>query len=167
MQMIQFIRMTADEKDIRSIQNLALVTFPATYSSIISAEQIDFMMDMMYSETVLRRELEGGVTFLMLLADGTPAGFVSFGKQDDEGLFHLHKIYLLPEFQGLGYGREMFLKAEREMRSKRGKGFERNVNRHNKALDFYKKMGMSIDRSGDFDIGGGFYMNDYIMRKEL
>ena len=167
MQMIQFIRMTADEKDIRSIQNLALVTFPATYSSIISAEQIDFMMDMMYSETVLRRELEGGVTFLMLLADGTPAGFVSFGKQDDEGLFHLHKIYLLPDFQGLGYGREMFLKAEQEMRAQGARAFELNVNRHNKALDFYKKMGMSIDRSGDFDIGGGFYMNDYIMRKEL
>ena len=167
MQMIQFIRMTADEKDIRSIQNLALVTFPATYSSIISAEQIDFMMDMMYSETVLRRELEGGVTYLMLLADGIPAGFVSFGKQDDEGLFHLHKIYLLPEFQGLGYGREMFLKAEQEMRAQGAKAFELNVNRHNKALDFYKKMGMSIDRSGDFDIGGGFYMNDYIMRKEL
>lgn len=167
MQMIQFIRMTADEKDIRSIQNLALVTFPATYSSIISAEQIDFMMDMMYSETVLRRELEGGVTFLMLLADETPAGFVSFGKQDNEGLFHLHKIYLLPDFQGLGYGREMFLKAEHEMRAQGAKAFELNVNRHNKALDFYKKMGMSIDRSGDFDIGGGFYMNDYIMRKEL
>ena len=167
MQMLQFIRMTADEKDIRSIQNLALVTFPATYSSIISAEQIDFMMDMMYSETVLRRELEGGVTFLMLLADETPAGFVSFGKQDNEGLFHLHKIYLLPDFQGLGYGREMFLKAEQEMRAQGAKAFELNVNRHNKALDFYKKMGMSIDRSGDFDIGGGFYMNDYIMRKEL
>ena len=167
MQMLQFIRMTADEKDIRSIRNLARVTFPATYSSIISAKQIDFMMDMMYSETVLRRELEGGVTFLMLLADGTPAGFVSFGKQDDEGLFHLHKIYLLPEFQGLGYGSEMFLKAEQEMRAQGAKAFELNVNRHNKALDFYKKMGMSIDRSGDFDIGGGFYMNDYIMRKEL
>ena len=62
MQMTQFIRMTADEKDILSIRNLARVTFSATYSSIISAEQIDFMMDMMYSETVLRRELEGGVT---------------------------------------------------------------------------------------------------------
>ncbi len=167
MQMIQFIRMTADEKDIRSIQNLAQVTFPATYSSIISAEQIDFMMDMMYSETVLRRELEGGITYLMLLTDGTPAGFVSFGKQDDKGLFHLHKIYLLPDFQGLGYGREMFLQAEQEMRAQGAKAFELNVNRHNKALDFYKKMGMSIDRSGDFDIGGGFYMNDFIMRKEL
>ena len=165
--MTRYIRMTPDEKDILSIRNLAQVTFPATYSSIISAEQIDFMMDMMYSETVLRRELEGGITYLLLLTDGTPAGFVSFGKQDDKGLFHLHKIYLLPDFQGLGYGREMLLQAEQEMRAQGAKAFELNVNRHNKALDFYKKMGMRIDRSGDFDIGGGFYMNDFIMRKEL
>ena len=165
--MTRYIRMTPDEKDILSIRNLAQVTFPATYSSIISAEQIDFMMDMMYSETVLRRELEGGITYLMLLTDGTPAGFVSFGKQDDKGLFHLHKIYLLPDFQGLGYGREMFLEAEKEMRKQGARAFELYVNRHNKALDFYKKMGMRIDRSGDFDIGGGFYMNDFIMRKEL
>lgn len=45
--------------------------------------------------------------------------------------------------------------------------FELNVNRYNKALEFYLRMGMQIDRSGDFDIGGGFYMNDYILRKSL
>ena len=28
-------------------------------------------------------------------------------------------------------------------------------------------MGMQIDRSGDFDIGGGFYMNDYILKADL
>jgi hypothetical protein len=28
-------------------------------------------------------------------------------------------------------------------------------------------MGMRIDRQGDFPIGRGFYMNDYIMKMEL
>ena len=40
---------------------------------------------------------------------------------------------------------------------------ELNVNRHNPALGFYEHMGMSKAREGDFDIGNGFYMNDYIM----
>ena len=44
---------------------------------------------------------------------------------------------------------------------------ELNVNRQNLALGFYRRMGMRIDREGDFDIGNGFYMNDYIMRLEL
>jgi Acetyltransferase (GNAT) family. len=44
---------------------------------------------------------------------------------------------------------------------------ELNVNRNNGAVGFYEKMGFKIDRSGDFDIGNGYYMNDYIMIKEL
>ena len=40
---------------------------------------------------------------------------------------------------------------------------ELNVNRNNKALRFYERMGMHKDREGDFPIGNGFYMNDYIM----
>ena len=41
---------------------------------------------------------------------------------------------------------------------------ELNVNRKNRAVGFYKKLGMEIDRKGDFHIGNGYYMNDYIMR---
>ena len=40
---------------------------------------------------------------------------------------------------------------------------ELNVNRNNKALHFYEKMGMRKLREGDFPIGNGYYMNDYIM----
>ncbi|MCF0164610.1 MAG: GNAT family N-acetyltransferase, partial [Bacteroidales bacterium] len=44
---------------------------------------------------------------------------------------------------------------------------ELNVNRYNKALDFYKYMGMKQLRQGDFDIGNGWYMNDYIMGLDI
>lgn len=40
---------------------------------------------------------------------------------------------------------------------------ELNVNRKNPALSFYRHMGMTIASSGDFDIGNGYFMNDYIM----
>ena len=53
------------------------------------------------------------------------------------------------------------------MKKSGAEAFELNVNRRNKVLDFYQHLGMRIARSGDFDIGGGFFMNDYIMRKEL
>ena len=35
--------------------------------------------------------------------------------------------------------------------------------RPNPALGFYLHMGMKKVSEGDFDIGGGYYMNDYIM----
>ena len=44
---------------------------------------------------------------------------------------------------------------------------ELNVNRHNRALHFYERMGMRVLREGDFPIGDGYYMNDYIMGLEI
>jgi hypothetical protein len=42
-----------------------------------------------------------------------------------------------------------------------------NVNRQNKAVDFYRHMGMYKLAEGDFPIGQGYYMNDYIMALDI
>ena len=44
---------------------------------------------------------------------------------------------------------------------------ELNVNRNNRALHFYERMGMRKLREGDFPIGDGYYMNDYIMGLDI
>ena len=44
---------------------------------------------------------------------------------------------------------------------------ELHVNRDNPQVAFHKHMGFSILRSGDFPIGQGFYMNDYIMQLDI
>ena len=179
--MFTYRRATTD--DIELIRSIAKVAFPATYSTIISAEQIDYMMEWMYSAEKLQQEISGNITYLLAEVDGRTVGYLSFGP--DEGaadcaaaalsaaapgqgkLFHLHKIYLLPEAQGGGNGKRLFMAGEREMRLAGATAFELNVNRGNPALGFYWHLGMQLSRSGDFDIGGGFFMNDHIMRKEL
>ena len=175
--MFTYRRATTD--DIELVRSIAKVAFPATYSTIISAEQIDYMMEWMYSAKKLQQEISGNITYLLAEVDGRTVGYLSFGP--DEGaaaalsaaapgqgrLFHLHKIYLLPESQGGGNGKRLFMAGEREMRLAGATAFELNVNRGNPALGFYRHLGMQLSRSGDFDIGGGFFMNDHIMRKEL
>ena len=44
---------------------------------------------------------------------------------------------------------------------------ELNVNRNNPAVGFYQHLGLKVLRQGDFHIGNGFYMNDYIMGMEV
>ena len=160
--------------DIQTIRDIADIAFRATYASIISPGQIDFMLDWMYSEETLAREMSSGVNYLLLVCDGKAVAYVSFGPDDKAQsglssgvLYHLHKIYILPEFQSRGFGRVLFAAAEACMRKRGAIAFELNVNRSNPALGFYERMGMHISRSGDFYIGNGFFMNDYIMRKEL
>lgn len=79
-----FRKATVD--DITVIREIAGEAFPATYASILTKEQIDYMMEWMYSEDALRKELEGDVIYLLLEIDGKAAGYVSFGPEGDGGI---------------------------------------------------------------------------------
>jgi hypothetical protein len=41
------------------------------------------------------------------------------------------------------------------------------VARKNKAKYFYEKLGFTVIATADFDIGNGYFMNDYIMELAL
>lgn len=159
----------ATTADIELIRSVADVAFRATYAEILSAEQMEYMMDMMYSGESLRRQIEiEHHAFYLALLDGRTVGYVSVERQA-ERLFHLQKIYLLPECQGRHIGERLFECACRHVKSLCTEPctMELNVNRHNRALGFYERMGMRKVRQGDFAIGNGYYMNDYIMAIEL
>ena len=42
-----------------------------------------------------------------------------------------------------------------------------NVNRHNRAIAFYERYGFKITGQEDIAIGEGYFMNDYIMEKDI
>lgn len=165
----------ATTADIPSIRALAEVAFRHTYREILSPEQMEYMMDWMYSEKSLNEQMgEKGHRYLILTDDnGKEIGYASFNREGDQGtrqLYHLQKIYILPQMQGKGYGALLFHAVEKEMLRQAHPSavvFELNVNRNNRAVNFYEHLGMHKDREGDFHIGNGYYMNDYIMAKEL
>ena len=97
-----------------------------------------------------------------------PAGYVSI-QQEDTDLFHLQKIYVLPYFQKYKLGRQLFQQAIKGIKELHPEPcrMELNVNRQNPALGFYEHMGMKKVREGDFPIGNGYYMNDYIMGMDI
>ena len=117
---------------------------------------------------VLAREMCGEFAWFIASADGEPCGYLSV-QQEAEELFHLQKIYVLPRFQGLGVGEFLFRHAVEYVRSVHPAPcrMELNVNRNNKAVGFYEHMGMKKSREGDFPIGNGYYMNDYIMQLKI
>lgn len=169
------IRITqATESDIHVIKSMADVVFRNTYSSILTAEQVEYMMEWMYSKQSLEKQFSDLNSFFITWCNGIPVGYMSIQKEsiteDNITVYHLHKLYVMPEWQGRGVGELLFKKAcEYATHNKNSAKarIELNVNRYNKALGFYLKMGMKIAEEGDFAIGNGFYMNDYIMSREL
>lgn len=158
----------ADRYDINLIRELALIAFPDTYKDILAPEQIEYMLDWMYSEESLNKQFDNGHIYHIGEYDGVNCAYTSVEKQASD-LWHLQKIYILPQYQCKGIGKQMFENAIDFIKktSPEAKRVELNVNRHNSAKAFYEKMGMHITTSGDFNIGNGYFMNDYIMELEL
>lgn len=161
--------------DIPLIRRLADEAFRATYREILSPGQMEYMMDWMYSEASLQRQMgQEGHRYFVAESDGEPCAYVSvqpLGRQDDGScLFELQKIYVLPAFQKKGVGRQLFdhiVRFSRHAAGGRPCRIELHVNRSNPAVDFYRRLGMEILREGDFPIGNGYFMNDYIMGVSL
>lgn len=161
----------AGPADIPAVRRLAQIAFPATYRDIIAPAQVDYMMEWMYSEESLRGQMRAGHVFLLLMAAAPgggpePVGYASVGPEAG-GVWHLHKLYLLPVAQGRGLGTALFRAAVDYARRHGARRVELNVNRRNPALGFYLRRGMHRAAEGDFDIGGGYFMNDYIMALDL
>lgn len=159
----------ATEADVPAIAKLADFIWRAHYPSIITMEQIDYMLAKMYSLETLREEIRArGIRYERLLADGEFAGFASYGPTEQAEVFKLHKLYLHPQFHRRGFGSLLLQHCEREFRQLGATRLMLTVNKRNsKAIAAYQRNGFAVTESVVVDIGGGFFMDDYVMSKNL
>ena len=161
--MIEIVKATRDE--LQTIHDMAQVVFRHTYRDILSPEQMEYMMDMMYSLPNLQAQLDEGHHYYIAYMspdqessthqedtapheDGAPCrcndvassddgdsavyktratilpvpcGYVSVQyegpDQDGTEIFHLHKIYVMPQAQGRGVGLRLFRTAVQHVRA--------------------------------------------------
>lgn len=155
-----------DKTDL--IIQLANAIWPAAYSAILPAEQISYMMGLFYSRSSLEKQMtEKQHQFVIGSSKGHPIAFASYGTLENAGAYKLHKLYVLPECHGKGIGKALIDFIITELQTANARMLELNVNRNNKAKAFYEKLGFEVIREEDIDIGHGYYMNDYVMRKDV
>lgn len=159
-----FIR-TASKTDIPIIQEIAYKTWPTTYGHILSKEQINYMLDMMYSPSSLENQMNQNINFFLAELHGKVVGFASTGREPMEGMFKLHKLYVLPDIQTKGIGSALLEEVIQFAKKNSGEQLVLQVNRNNSAVDFYKKKDFIVLYEADFNIGNGYQMNDYVMGK--
>lgn len=146
------------------IKDLAYAIWPSTYGEILSSEQLNYMLDNFYSVENLENQMNNGQIFELLLEDTNVVGFVAYEFNcSDTDLLKIHKIYLLPETQGKGFGKFMIDEVIEIAKSNNQKGVFLNVNKYNKAQFFYNKLGFIITNEEVIDIGNNYIMDDYQM----
>jgi diamine N-acetyltransferase len=156
----------ATTADIDLIRELTHQVWPQTYAAIISQAQIDYMLEMMYSPASLHKQMAEGAQFIIIYEKEIPVGFASY-QQVKPAMYKLHKLYVLPSQQGKGTGRYIIDYICHQIREAGGFTLHLQVNRRNKARDFYEKNGFTVIEEFDFEIGNGYVMDDYVMEKKL
>ncbi|UOB19313.1 GNAT family N-acetyltransferase [Abyssalbus ytuae] len=158
----------AQKDQLPIIHQLAHIIWPPTFKEILSPQQIDYMLHMMYSPESLLKQLENGHHFIIAEQDGKYSGYASYEfNYKNELKTKIHKIYVLPETQGQGIGKTLIDYIENESIKKEMGLLTLNVNRYNKAVGFYEKTGFKTTGVEDIDIGNGFLMEDFIMEKPV
>lgn len=161
----------ATETDLPVVRHLALQIWPSTFEEILSPQQIDYMLEMMYSPDALKNQIKEKKHLFLLAQEkesGQYLGYVSYepGYQG-QPITKIHKIYLLSASQGKGIGRKLLDEVACSASSHENTVLSLNVNCHNKAIQFYEKMGFCHVRSEKIDIGQGYVMDDLVMEKSL
>lgn len=158
----------ASNSQLEIIQHLAKAIWPAAYGAILSQEQLDYMMKMMYSIDSLNNQLQKNNVFLLAKNNDFFIGFASYELNYNNSNFtKIHKLYVLPEIQGKGVGRDLIFCIQNIAKKHSNTGLILNVNKYNKAKDFYLHNGFEITDSVVVDIGNGYVMDDFIMKKNI
>lgn len=154
----------AKEQDIEIIRDIAAATWPSTYLDIIGQAQIDYMLDKMYNHGELLKQFMEGHIFLIAEEGENQYGFAGYSIVDhEERIYKLHKLYVLPSAHGKGVGKILINEVFNQVKDTGGTALQLNVNKHNKAKDFYLKGGFTVKESVKLDIGEGYFMDDYVM----
>jgi len=160
----------ATPEDWPAIQTIAYKTWPHTFGAVMSKEQIDYMLALIYNERSLKEQMiKKNHQFLLALNDATPVGFASYElNYRNASQLMVHKIYLLPQSQGLGIGTKVFDYLNEVAKTHNQKRLRLKVfYKNDKAEAFYQKYGFINAGTESTDIGNGYIILDNVMEKQV
>ena len=151
-------------KDISLIQDLAQKSWRSHYLGIISHEQIDFMLDLMYSEEEITSQFNNpNYHYYLLGNEENFYGIMGFENHYELNTTKLHRIYITEEGKGKGLGKEAIQFLKNQILEVGDQRIILAVNKQNPSYHFYLSQGFKVYEEGVFDIGNGFVMDDYLM----
>lgn len=159
---------------LHQIAELANRIWQKYYPPIVGQAQVDYMLEKFYNREALLKQAEEGQHFCLIYCNDKVSGFISFTRNGDS-VFFINKFYIETELQGKGIGEKamnrafsIFLNALKNENISHPLVVHLTVNRMNyKAINFYFKNKFSIRETADFDIGNGYFMNDFIMERRF
>ncbi len=161
---ISFVPATSDS--ISLINSLATEIWREHYTSLEGAEKVEYMLKLMYSPDIIAKDMAGGLEYFIIRIDGTDIGYL--GVRNESTKLFLSRIYIKKAHRGRKIGHKAIdfichLADTRQQQSIYLTVAKKNTS----SIAFYEACGFTKAEAICNDIGGGYAMDDYIMRKEL
>lgn len=153
-----------EPSDIPAVSALAARIWRAHYPAIISREQIEYMIPLTSSKEALQKNIrEHKHRFWLAHDNGALAGYIAL-EPEDKNTWFIDKLYVDPDRHRIGIGEALLNHVTHTLKPA---ALSLRVNRANiKAINFYFKHGFVIEVIDVLDIGGGYVMDDFLMKKE-
>ena len=155
--------------DVPAICALAREIWYQHYPGIITVRQIDYMLDQRYRPGIILQQVTSGRAWWdKIEVDGRLAGFAHYEPGSKPESMKLDKIYLRTRYRGHGYGSALLAHVEAATRGQGMRTLYLQVNKGNsKSIAVYRRNGFEVAAEVKMDIGGGFFMDDYVMEKKI
>jgi diamine N-acetyltransferase len=157
------------EDEIPALCALAGEIWRAHYPGIISVAQIEYMLAERYDPAVIRAELaRGEIGWDVLMQEERMAGYTAYFLSGKPNEMKIDKLYLHPRVQRRGFGGRLIDHVAAAAARRGCTHLALAVNRHNRsAIAAYRKHGFRIVDTSLKKIGGGFWMDDYLMTRPV
>ncbi|QOJ23351.1 MAG: GNAT family N-acetyltransferase [Gammaproteobacteria bacterium] len=154
--------------DAQIIATLAETIWRHHYVNIISAAQIDYMLQQRYQSGLIRQQLlNPGIWWRKLTLDDAIIGFSCCMHTHNPGELKIDKLYIHYDHHRKGYGALLVADAIQILRENNLQSLILTVNKNNRsAISAYRHYGFAITGDSIVNIGNGFVMNDYLMTLE-
>jgi len=154
-------------KDIKELAHLTSEIWHEYWTCILSAEQIDYMVDKFQSEHAIKEQIaKENYIYFYIICDNEKSGYIGMSRKSD--YLFLSKLYIKKEYRHKKIGTNAFEFIKEFAQENNYTQIILTVNKYNQnTIDAYNKWNFKTIDSVVTDIGNGFVMDDYIMQYNL
>ena len=162
------IETVSTDQDIECVAALARDIWMHHYVPIIGEEQVEYMLLNVQSSAAIKSQIADGAEYYLAKIENEPVGYVGLSTDENRDKILLSKLYVRDITRGKGAGKAILNFVEDKCVAENISFVWLTVNKMNNGpIAWYKHHGFVVTEEVKSDIGGGFFMDDYIMEKRI
>jgi ribosomal protein S18 acetylase RimI-like enzyme len=153
---------------VDAVAKLAREIWEQHFTPIIGHAQVEYMLNKFQSSKAIVSQLDEGWEYYLVMREKEYVGYTGLVPNVLDSKMLISKIYVKNSVRGSGVGNQLLDFIEETSRARNFNTVWLTVNRFNDStVKWYFRHGFITVEEIKKDIGGGFFMDDFIMEKKI